>query len=80
MKILRRKFKCNEFGESIKESEEKVIEDINVADYRELVDFEKMIANISGKKLFVRYERGKFERIVLIDWANSECEYVSIIG
>ena len=57
MKVLRRKFKNNEFGENIEGSEEKVIEEINVAGYRELIEFEKMLANISGQTLNVRYDK-----------------------
>lgn len=80
MKVLRRKFKSNEFGENLEGSEEKVIEEIEVAGYRELIEFEKMLANISGQTLNVRYDRGKFECIVLADRKKHECEYVSIIG
>ena len=80
MKVLRRKFKNNEFGENIEGSEEKVIEEIDVTGYGGLIEFEKMLANISGQSVSVRYERGKFECIVLVDRKKHECEYVSIIG
>ena len=61
MKVLRRKFKNNEFGENIEGSEEKVIEEIDVTGYGGLIEFEKMLANISGQAVSVRYDRGKFE-------------------
>lgn len=80
MKVLRRKFKNNEFGENIEGSEEKVIEEIDVTGYGGLIEFEKMLANISGQAVSVRYYRGKFECIVLVDQKKHECEYVSIIG
>lgn len=79
MKVLRRKFKYNEFGELLKDSEVRIVEEIDVPDEVSLLQFERSMANIEGKKVYVRYEFGRFSEIVIFDRKNREHEYVSIL-
>lgn len=42
MKVLRQKFKTNEFGENVKSSEERVVEELGIETPFELLQFEKL--------------------------------------
>ena len=80
MKVLRQKFKTNEFGENEKSSEERVVEELGIETPFELLQFERLMAAENGKSVRAVYTYGELTKVVIIDRKGRTCEYVSIIS
>lgn len=78
MKVLRRKFKTNEFGEKEKEPFETEVEEVDLNGYYDLMRFEKTLAN--NPKVLFRFSLVQGEIHHLTKITSGYIEEIRIIG
>ena len=78
MKVLRRKFKTNEFGEKEKEPFETKSEELDLNNYYDLMRFERMVAN--DPKVLFRFTFVQGEIDYMIKKTSGYIEEIRIIG
>lgn len=78
MKVIRRKFKTNEFGEKEREPIETKVEEMDLDGYYDLMRFERMVAN--DPKVLFRFTFVQGEIDYMTKKTSGYIEEIRIIG